>query len=86
MAIGRWRAYVAWRAVGAVTELGEEVEGQGVAVHQEAPAALFLKRLHVRLNSREVESLRRKKVELRRKTGGSWLRLGFFGREERRPR
>lgn len=44
--------------------MGEDVERQGVAVHQEAPATLFLKRLHVRLDSGEVESLREKEGRL----------------------
>lgn len=54
-----------------VTQLSEEVEGEVLAANHKAPATLFLKRLHIWLNPREIESLDSKQtnlVSLKKKT------------------
>lgn len=54
-------AYIGRGVLGAVIQLGQEVEGQGVAVEQETWPAPFLKGLDVHLKSGEIESLEEKK-------------------------
>lgn len=61
-------AYVGQNAVALLADASLEAEGEVVAADHDAPPKSLLQRLHVRLDAREVQPLRRDGNKRRRET------------------